>query len=230
VKPFVLSNAARFPLNGPPRVESAAFARDYEEVRRLGVRQASARSADQTAAAVFWTVQTAVPWHAAARAVAAAKRFTVIQNATMFAMLAMATADSQIVAFAEKYRHPHWRPITAIRAGVDAAGLEADPRWEPLLGTPPHPEYPSAHSIFSGAAEAVLRHYLGGDDIEVSVTSPPVFGITRTWRKLSQISEEVEHARVSGGIHFRTAVRDGTEAGRRIGAIIVRDFPNRPVD
>ena len=132
----------------------------------------------------------------------AAKGLSVSDNAKLFAMLSMATADSQIVVFAEKYRHPHWRPITAIRAGVSADGgnalLERDAKWEPLIGTPPHPEYPSAHAAFSGAAEVVLRAWLGGDDVEVSVTSPPLFGLTRTYRRLSQISEEVEELRGCG--------------------------------
>jgi hypothetical protein len=231
VTPFVLRGNVALEWKGPPAPGSAAFARDYDEVKSVGARQSSTRSADQTAAAVFWTVQTAVPWHAAARAVSAAKGLSVSDNAKLFAMLSMATADSQIVAFAEKYRHPHWRPITAIRAGLSADGgntlLERDAKWEPLIGTPPHPEYPSAHAAFSGAAEVVLRAWLGGDDVEVSVTSPPLFGLTRTYRRLSQISEEVENARVWGGIHFRSAVRDGTEVGRTIGATVVRDFPAR---
>ena len=227
VVPFVFGEAIEW--RGPSPPGSAAFARDFEEVKRLGARTSATRSADQTAAAVFWTVQTAVPWHAAARAVSAAKSLSVSDNAKLFAMLAMASADSQIVAFAEKYRQPHWRPVTAIRAGVAASGnapaLERDIAWEPLLGTPPHPEYPSAHAMFSGASEAVLRHWLGGDSVEVSATYPPLFGVTRSWRRLSQISEEVENARVWGGIHFRSADRDGTEVGRRIGAAVVRDFP-----
>jgi hypothetical protein len=231
VTPFVFGEALEW--KGPPLPGSAAFVRDFEEVKLIGARTSTARNADQTAAAVFWTVQTALPWHAAARAVSAAKGLSISDNAKLFAVLAMASADSQIVAFAEKYRHPHWRPITAIRTGVagkdDVPALERDAAWEPLLGTPPHPEYPSAHAIFSGAAEAVLRHWLDGDSIEVSVTHPPLFGVTRSWRKLSQITEEVENARVWGGIHFRSAGRDGIEAGRRIGASVVRDFPRRAV-
>jgi len=227
VTPFVLRESIQW--KGPPALDSPAFARDYEEVKLVGSRYSKARNADQTAAAVFWTVQTAVPWHAAARAVSAAKNLSIADNAKLFAMLSMATADSQIAAFAEKYRRPHWRPITAIRAGVAASEpvLERDAAWEPLLGTPPHPEYPSAHAVFSGAAEAVLSHWLGGDDIVVSATYPPLFGVTRSWRKLSQITAEVEDARVWGGIHFRSADRDGVEVGRRIGGIVVRDFPRQ---
>ena len=52
---------------------------------------------------------------------------------------------------------------------------------------------------------------------------------TRSYTRFSQISEEVDNARVWGGIHFRSADRDGSEMGRRIGAIVVRNFP-KPVD
>jgi len=69
VTPFVLRGNVALEWKGPPAPGSAAFARDYEEVKSVGARQSSTRSADQTAAAVFWTVQTAVPWHAAARRV-----------------------------------------------------------------------------------------------------------------------------------------------------------------
>ena len=219
VTPFILRSRSGLEFKGPPPVGSAEFARDLDEVRRVGARNSTTRTADQTAAAIFWTVQTAVPWHAAARAASARRNLSIAENARLFAMLSMATADSQIVGFAEKYRRPHWRPVTAIRA---MAG--GDPDWEPLLVTPPQPDYPSAHAIFSGAAEAVLRAFFGSDEVEVSVTYPGPFGVTRRYRRFSEMTEEVDNARVWGGIHFRSADRDGSEMGRRIGEIAVRDF------
>jgi hypothetical protein len=227
VTPFIVSNTGTLDWKGPPAVTSAEFVREFDEVKTLGSRNSSTRSADQTAVALFWTVQTAVPWHAAARAAAEANGLSVADNAKLFAMLSMATADSQIVGFAEKYKNPHWRPITAIRAaaGLGNPALKADAEWEPLLGTPPHPEYPSAHAIFSGAAEGVLTRFFGSDTVQASVTFPPVFGVTRTYARFSQITEEVENARVWGGIHFRSANRDGIAMGRRIAEIVVRDFP-----
>ena len=220
VAPFILRSRDGLEFRGPPSVGSAEFARDLDEVRSLGAHNSPTRTADQTAAAIFWTVQTAVPWHAAARAASAAKNLSTAENAKLFAILSMATADSQIVGFEEKYRRPHWRPITAIRAAANG-----DPTWEPLLVTPPHPDYPSAHAIFSGAAEAVLRAFFGGDEVTVSVTYPGPFGITRRYGKFSEITEEVDNARVWGGIHFRSADKDGSEIGRKIGTIAVRDFP-----
>ncbi len=227
VTPFVLRGRGGLEFKGPPAVASAAFARDFNESKNVGGRNSTTRTADQTAAAIFWTVQTAVPWHAAARAASAAKGLSVSENARLFAILSMATADSQIVGFEEKYARPHWRPVTAIRAAADLAdpALKGDRNWEPLLATPPHPEYPSAHATFSGAAEAVLRAFFGSDDVDVSVTFPAPFGVTRSYRRFSEITEEVDNARVWGGIHFRSADRDGSEIGRKIGEIVVRDFP-----
>jgi hypothetical protein len=230
VAPFILRGRSGLEFKGPPAITSKEFARDFEEVKNVGARDSTMRTADQTAAAIFWTVQTAVPWHAAARAASAAKRLSIAENARLFALLAMATADSQIIAFDEKYKRPFWRPITAIRAAVDLniPGLEGDPRWEPLTVTPPQPDYPSAHCIFSGAAEAVLRAFFGTDEVDVSVTALGPFGVIRTYRKFSEMTQEVENARVWSGIHFRTADRDGVAVGRKIGEIVMREFPNSP--
>jgi hypothetical protein len=229
VKLFALRDRSGLAFSGPPGVTSAAFARDFDEVKQVGSRYSKARTADQTAAAIFWSAQTAVPWHAVARAISAAKEFSIAENARMFALLSIATADAQIVTFEEKYKRPHWRPITAIRAAVQLEGspLKSEPGWEPLLGTPPHPEYPSAHSSFSGAAEAVLLYFLQSEAFDVSVTLPPVVGTTRTYRRLPEVTDEVENARVWAGIHFRSACRDGTEVGRKIGQRVVREFADR---
>jgi len=230
VTPFVLRSSTGLDLKGAPAVTTAQFARDFDEVRSVGARNSTTRTADQTAAAIFWTVQTAVPWHAAARAASAAKGLSLSENARLFALLSMASADSQIIAFAEKYNRPHWRPITAIRAATDLniAALTGDGGWEPLLATPPHPEYPSAHAIFSGAAEAILRGFFGHDEVSVSVTAPGPFGVTRSYRKFSELTEEVDNARVWGGIHFRSADVHGSEIGRKIGEIVLREFANSP--
>jgi hypothetical protein len=230
VTPFVLRSRTGLDLKGAPAITTAQFARDFEEVKSVGARNSTTRTADQTAAAIFWTVQTAVPWHAAARAASAAKGLSLSENARLFALLSMASADSQIIAFEEKYKRPHWRPITAIRAATELniPALKGAAGWEPLLVTPPHPEYPSAHAIFSGAAEAVLRAFFGSDEINVSMTAPGPFGVTRTYRKFSELTEEVDNARVWGGIHFRSADVDGSEIGRKISEIVIREFPNSP--
>ncbi|MGZ6023282.1 MAG: vanadium-dependent haloperoxidase [Rhizomicrobium sp.] len=230
VTPFVLHRRTGLELKGAPAVSTAQFARDFDEVKAVGARNSTTRTADQTAAAIFWTVQTAVPWHAAARAASIAKGLSLSENARLFALLSVASADSQILAFEEKYKRSHWRPVTAIRAATDLniVALKGDIGWEPLLVTPPHPEYPSAHAMFSGAAEAVLRGFFGHDEVDVSITAPGPFGVTRTYRKFSELTEEVDNARVWGGIHFRSADADGSQIGRKIGEIALREFAKSP--
>ena len=81
VTPFVLMSSTELVAKGPPALDSAQFAKDLDEVRRLGARDSKERTADQTAAAIFWVINTAVPWNAAARATAAAKGTSVAENA-----------------------------------------------------------------------------------------------------------------------------------------------------
>ena len=69
-----------------------------------------------------------------------------------------------------------------------------------------------------------MRGELKADAVHVSVTYPPVFGVTRTYSSFSAISKEVNDARVWGGIHFRTADVHGHELGWRVGQAILRDF------
>jgi len=77
---------------------------------------------------------------------------SVLDNARLFALLTTAGADSLFACWVEKNKWHHWRPITAIRGAAAAhnAALQADPNWEPLLGTPAHQEYPSGHSCLAG--------------------------------------------------------------------------------
>jgi hypothetical protein len=223
VKPFVLDAATRFPLRGPPRLDGPEFAKELSEVREIGARLSATRTADQTAAAIFWTVQTSVPWNAAARAAAAAHATTREENARLFAALNVACSDAHVAAFEAKYRFQHWRPITAIRAR--SAPGATDAAWEPLLGTPAHPEYPSTHAVCSGAAEAVLKGFFGSDEVAVSVTHPPTFGVTRSYRSFTQMADEVEEARVWGGIHLRSSDVDGRDLGRRVGEYVLAHLP-----
>jgi hypothetical protein len=158
VKPFVLATAKQFSMPGPPPVDSAAFAKDFDEVRRLGSKNSTERTSEQTAIAIHWAGSEVPPLNAVARGVSSAKKLNLIDNARFFALFTMAMADSLIAGFDNKYRYNFWRPVTAIRAGLmNNRALSADPKWEPLIVTPPHPDYPSGHCLGAGAAVAVLQ-------------------------------------------------------------------------
>lgn len=216
VKPFVLTSAKQFPMAGPPAPGSPAFAKDYNEVKRLGGMKSAERTAEQTACAIHWYGSEVVAMNAVARSASAAKKLKLSDNARLFALLNMAMADSLIAGFEAKYAFNHWRPITAIRAGIPGNPvIAADPSWEPLILTPPHQDYPSGHTLGVGAAVAVLQTIYGSDSFAASHAYPPG-GVLRRWSSFSEISKDVEDARVWSGIHFRAADEHGTQLGRQV--------------
>jgi hypothetical protein len=219
VTPFTLKSAEQFAAKGRPALSSGEFARDLDEIKRLGGRHSTERTADQTAAALFWAGNEIPPLNAVVRATSQARNLSMHENARLFALTHMAAADAFIVSFRIKYLENAWRPITAIRAGYGS--VAADPNWESLLITPPHPDYPSAHCIATGAVAQVLRDLFGSDDVKFSYVFPPGLGMMRSYTSLTQIEKEMEDARAFSGIHFRSTNEHSTELGRRVGAYAV---------
>ena len=166
------------------------------------------RAHQREAIAIHWAGSEVPPFNAVARAVSAARKLNLVDNARFFALLTMAMADSLIAGFDNKYRFNFWRPLTAIRNA-------GDPNWGPLIVTPPHPDYPSGHCLGAGAAVAVLQAINGSDTFSAGYIYPPL-GVQRQWQSFSQIAKEVEDARVWGGIHFRSADEHGTQLGRQV--------------
>jgi hypothetical protein len=229
VKPFVLKSSDQFTMPGPLPLDSEAFARDLLEIQAVGARRSASRTAEQSEVAIFWTVWTHMPFNAAARAAAIKRGHSLVDNARLFALLHMAGTDSQIACWYWKYQVNFWRPITAIRAADSAknAALKPDPHWESLLTTPAHPDYPSGHASYGGAAAAVLKAVFGDDHVDVSFTWP-AFGVTRTYTSFAQLDREIIDARVWGGIHFRKTDEDSSALGHKIGEYAVQTWL-RPV-
>ncbi|MGB7988370.1 MAG: vanadium-dependent haloperoxidase [Candidatus Methylophosphatis roskildensis] len=224
VKPFVLGSATRFLPPGPPAYGSAEFVRDFEEVKALGARDSRTRTNEQTAIALFWAGSEIPPLNTIARSMSAAKGQGIVDNARLFAYINMAIADSLIAGFEAKYRFNSWRPVTAIREAASTGNprLAADTHWEPLMVTPPHPEYPSAHCLGTGAAAQVLAGFFGTEQVQVSLVQPPL-GFFRRYDSLQALVQEMENARVWGGIHFRSADEHGTRLGRQIGQYVLNN-------
>jgi hypothetical protein len=196
----------------------------------VGARRGSSRTAEQSEVAIFWTVWTYMPFNAAARAAVTARGSSLVDNVRLFALLNLAGVDSQIACWHWKYQFSFWRPLTAIRAAASAqnTAFTADPNWESLLTTPAHPDYPSGHATYGGAAAEVLKAVLGGDGVDASFTWPVPGGVTRTYASFSQMDREIIDARVWSGIHFRQTDEDSSALGHQIGDYAVKTWL-RPV-
>jgi len=226
VRPFALKSGDQFRPAAPYALTSAEWAKDCNEVKRMGAKAGSARSAEQTDIARFWELTGAATYNPIVRQLSTAKRLDVMENARLFALVAMATADSFIAVFDAKYTYNFWRPVTAIRNG-DRHGngaTERDATWEPIIPTPMHPEYPCAHCISAQAAATVLQASFGDAIPTVRLTSSTAPGVTRSFVKLSDYVAEVVDARVYDGVHYRASGEVGAEMGRKIGELTVQNY------
>lgn len=225
VRPFALKSGDQFRPAAPYALTSREWAKDYDEVKRMGAKSGSARSAEQTDIARFWELTGPASYNPLARQIVAAKGLDVTDCARVFALVSMATADALIAVFDAKYTYNFWRPVTAIRNG-DLHGndaIEREGAWEPFIPTPMHPEYPCAHCITQSAAAGVLQAFFGDSIPPVKLTSTTAPGVTRGYVKLSDYVQEVINARVYDGVHYRTSGIVGADMGRRIAEYTVQN-------
>ncbi len=224
-KPWLMSSAAQFRPAPPPALNSAQWARDFNEVKTLGGKASTQRSAEQTEAARFWDYSLPAIYHGVVRSVALQPQRDLARNARLFAAVAQAMDDALISVFEAKYHYRFWRPATAIRNGDldDNDATARDAAWAPLIDAPLHPEYPSGHSILAASVATVLDAEIKDGAMPVLATSSPTAkGATRRWQRTDDFLREVSDARVHGGIHFRSATDAAEAMGRRIGELAVR--------
>ena len=138
-------------------------------------------------------------------------------------LVAMTLMDAFISCWDEKYRSNRIRPETAIQRHISV-------RWQPLLQTPPFPEYTSGHSVISTAVAELLTYLIGDhfsftDDTEVLFELP-----TRSFESFRQAAAEAAISRLYGGIHYRDAIENGQAQGRAIGLFVVAKLKRAGVE
>ncbi|SOD42002.1 vanadium-dependent haloperoxidase [Nitrosovibrio sp. Nv4] len=228
IKPWLMTSASQFRPGPPPSLTSELWARDYNEVKTLGSKHSTRRSAKQTAIAHFWEEVMPPIYHGIVRSVAEVPGREITQNARLFAMVTQASNDALIAVFDAKYHYGFWRPVTAIRNGdIDGNdATERDPSWLSFVDTPMHPEYPCAHCIVSGAVGAVLQAEIGAGRVPLlTTTSSAAGGIARSWTGIDDFVQEVANARIYDGVHYRNSAEVGTAMGKQIGELAAAKYP-----
>lgn len=222
-KPWVMTSGSQFRPGPPPALDSETWTSDVNEIREIGGRNSTVRTAEQTTIGRFWFLVGPRTYNPIVRQAAMAKNMGVVDCARLFALASIAGNDAVIAVFDAKYQYNFWRPITAIR-NADITQNAATPReesWLPLGDTPMHPEYPCAHCIISAAISTVLRNIVGDEFGEFSLTSPTAPGVVRKWTRLQDYSDEVANARIYAGFHYRFSTEVGKDMGRKIGELTV---------
>jgi hypothetical protein len=219
LRPFGVESTSQFRSDPPPSLTSRRYTKDYAELVNVGAADSTARPADRAAVARLYAALSAVgAWNPVARALASAHPGSLTDNARALALLNLAMSDGLATVMETKYHYTFWRPETAIRAG-DADGNNrtvgrAD--FAPFIATPCFPGYPSAHASASYAARWILERIWEGADFSVTLSHPAVGGVAVTYTTLKQLTDDIDDARIYGGIHFRFDQEAGGIQGHRI--------------
>jgi len=237
VRPFVMDSASQF-RPAPPfpfdTAQTSPFFREAREVYEVAKRLTE----EERHIVAFWDDNPYV-MHVQGHAMFATKKMTpgghwmnitaiaagkvgadIMQSAEAYTRTAIALADGFLSCWDEKFRSNVVRPETFINAYLDEA-------WQPLLQTPPFPEYTSGHSVISTAAAVVLSDQFGPrfafvDSTETRYGIPP-----RSFSSFEQAAAEARISRLYGGIHYRRAIDEGGVQGRLAGEHVVRRIRTR---
>jgi len=227
-RPFMPEMHARCAPPGPPRYDEtpgSAFQREVEEVWRASVQPTE----EQRRVALYWaddpgkTPTPAGHWAWILTDLLRDRKATLAVAAEQYARLGIAMSDAFVATWKVKYELNLLRPVTAIQLAYDG-------NWvPPLMETPPFPEYPSGHSVQSGAAAAVLESFYGTTTpFEDRTHNDRGWGPKR-FASFRAAGQEAALSRMYAGIHFRSAIEHGVTQGRCIGAqalaLVTRDRP-----
>ena len=237
IRPFVIDSAGQFKPTPPPPFSMEEGSDFYKEVREVydisNEITAKGDASEEIEIAKFWDCN---PYVSVTRGhlMFATKKITpgahwigITKIATRktesdfddtlyaYTKTSIAIADAFISCWDEKYRSNLIRPETLINEYFDDS-------WQPVLQTPPFPEYTSGHSVVSGAAAVALTDIFGDnfafdDDTELPYGLP-----VRSFNSFREAADEAAISRMYGGIHYRTAVEIGVKQGRDLGHFVVQ--------
>ncbi len=240
IRPFVIDSATQFVPVPPTEYDIKEGSDFYQEMMEV-YETANNLTDEQAEIASFWDCNPYV-MNVTGHVMFATKKITpgghwigivaivtkeagsdIMETAEAYAQTSIALADGFISCWDEKYRSNLIRPETVINEHID-------PNWQPLLQTPPFPEYTSGHSVISTAAAVALTDLYGEpfpflDTTEVEFGLPP-----RSFDSFMEASSEAAISRLYGGIHYMPAISNGVEQGKKVGNYIIEHLKTRRED
>jgi membrane-associated phospholipid phosphatase len=226
LRPFVLRSGDECSPIAPPEYSEMPGS----DFHRMGVQfhdSVRALTAAQKGIALFWAdnpVSTGTPgfhWISVVNQMVARRSLSADEAAELYVLTSLAIADAFIGCWREKYRSNVVRPETWVRRVID-------PQFQTVIPTPPFPEYPSGHSVQSGAAVEVLIALIGDTLAYSDSTQMDIGQAPREFASFSAARAEVSVSRVYAGVHFMPAVAEGLKQGQCIGRKVSALRTRRP--
>ncbi len=180
---------------------------------------------EKRSTALFWddfpdmkSLTSSGHWESILRTVMTDKNLSLIEGAHAFAALFITMNDAAIGCFKAKYTYNLLRPVTFIQKNMNY------PEWNPLIVTPPHPEYPAAHATVSMSAANILTYVLG-DHLSFTDNSYAYRGYkAHHFNNFREAGREAGFSRLYGGIHYRPSIEAGFEQGIKIADTISKSI------
>lgn len=231
IRPMTLGRPDQFLIPEPASFNSQRFLEESKEVAAVGQNLTDSQRAIagfwdcnpfavQTIGHFVYSIKKMSPgghWMNLAGFISAREHLSLVNTLKVYSFVSIALFDGFIAAWDEKYRTNYIRPISAIQQSFA-------PTWQPMLQTPPFPEYPSAHSVISMATATVLTALFGDHYHYVDATEEPYGLPSRSFDSFLAAANEAAISRMYGGIHFREAIENGKLLGQDIGRQIVERF------
>jgi membrane-associated phospholipid phosphatase len=197
---WVIASGSEFRPPPPPAFDSAQLARELAEVKTFPrPRPAGGANFTTTRAAYVWQGNVTKLW----TDILTTKLFehqldrNPPRAARAYALMNIAAHDGTVACWDGKFTYWAARPTML------------DPGIVTLFPNPPHPTYPSAHSMFDGPYAAVLG-YLFPRDADYFTAQAQEAGMSRLW----------------AGIHFRSDIEAGLEIGRAVAQKVIERAKN----
>src|SRR6478672_6435693 len=223
VTPFGIKGSKQFRSMPPPDLTSSKYTKSYIEVATVGDVNSTARPQDRSDVAQYYNIASPVDvWDQVVQQISAAQGTPLTAKARAFALVNMAISDGLISSMESKYFYQRWRPVTAIRAGDTDSNPNtvANPSFTPFIATPRFPSYPSAHASASYAARTIVKRIFGGGTESITLSNAGIPSVVLHYTKLKDITDDIDDARVYGGIHFRYDQEAGGRQGISVGCYV----------
>ncbi len=236
IRPLVIDSASIFVAQAPPVYETSKDSEFYRMVNEV-YEESKLSDSLKVSTAWFWddnpntsmhkghliaVIHKIAPpghWLNIIHQITEKEKSSLFTTSKAYTFTAIAMFDAIISCWHEKFKTDLVRPVTYIQEYID-------PTWQPVLQTPPFPEYTSGHSAISAAAAGILNTIFG-KEYAFTDNTQLLFDIPeRTYASFDEAAWEVSLSRFYGGIHYMIGVQEGNKQGYFIADYITEKFSN----
>ncbi len=214
----IIANSTAGTLPDAPPVYSTETTSPFYQMAKQVYDASQTLTDDQKAMAMYWRdvpgVTSPGHWLSILQQVMGKVETKLDKAALAYALTGTAINDALITCVKAKYHFNLVRPVTYIREVMGYSN------WNTFIGTPAHPEYPSAHGSLSAAAAAVLEKLFGAAGSFTDHTYDYLGMAPRTYSSFAAIGTEAGLSRLYAGIHYPQAIHAGLIQGIKVTANI----------